>query len=94
MIFIFRGHLLGLLALSLRRQWVLLDQALAVAALARHKAGPPHWAHLSVLPEDLGTSSSKELPWLSWGPMDWETGEGELRKAELFSGILCRLKKL
>lgn len=70
MIFISRGHHLGLLALSLRRQWVLLDQALAVAALARRKAGPPHWAHLSVLPEDLGTSSSKELPWLSWGPMD------------------------
>lgn len=87
MIFIALGHLLGLRALSLRSQWPLLDQALAAAALARRRAGPPHWAHLSVLPEDLDTSSSKELLWLIWGPMDWETGEGELRGAELFAGI-------
>lgn len=46
MIFIALGHLLGLLDLSLRWQWALLDQALAVAALA---ARAPQWAHLSVL---------------------------------------------
>lgn len=87
MIFIVLGHLLGLLALSLRCQWVLLDQALAVAALARHRARSPKWAHLSVLTEDLYRSRFKELPRLNWKLVDWETGEGELRGAELFSGI-------
>jgi hypothetical protein len=83
-IFIALGHLLGLLDLSLRWQWALLDQALAVAALA---ARAPQWAHLSVLTEDLDTSSFKELPRLNWKLVDWETGEGESRGAELFSGI-------
>lgn len=73
MIFIALGHLLGLLDLSLRWQWALLDQALAVAALA---ARAPQWAHLSVLTEDLDTSSFKELPRLNWKLVDWETGEG------------------